>query len=121
MKAAWAKRAAIAAGVVAGISLLDWLMETPISGRTLVNKYQYVILVSAAVNVVLAVSLQLINGVTGQFSIGHAGFMAVGAYGAGSFSFFVGEKMSKAIGDPFGVPIAFAIALLIGMLLAAIA
>ena len=35
------------------------------------------------VNVVLAVSLNIINGMTGQFSIGHAGFMAVGAYTAG--------------------------------------
>lgn len=32
------------------------------------------------VNVMLAVSLNLINGITGQFSIGHAGFMSVGAY-----------------------------------------
>ena len=32
------------------------------------------------VNVIMAVSLNLINGYTGQFSLGHAGFMAVGAY-----------------------------------------
>jgi len=32
------------------------------------------------INSILAVSLNLINGFTGQFSIGHAGFMAVGAY-----------------------------------------
>src|SRR6185436_15578659 len=38
------------------------------------------------VNVVLAVSLNIINGMTGQFSIGHAGFMAVGAYTASVFS-----------------------------------
>ena len=38
------------------------------------------------VNVVLAVSLNIINGMTGQFSIGHAGFMAVGAYVAGMLS-----------------------------------
>ena len=30
--------------------------------------------------VILAVSLNLVNGLTGQFSIGHAGFMAVGGY-----------------------------------------
>src|SRR6266404_1497788 len=30
--------------------------------------------------IILAVSLNLVNGLTGQFSIGHAGFMAVGAY-----------------------------------------
>ncbi|WP_151733019.1 branched-chain amino acid ABC transporter permease ['Paenibacillus yunnanensis' Narsing Rao et al. 2020] len=32
------------------------------------------------INIMLAVSLNLINGITGQFSIGHAGFMSVGAY-----------------------------------------
>ncbi|MBN1207720.1 MAG: branched-chain amino acid ABC transporter permease [Myxococcaceae bacterium] len=38
------------------------------------------------VNVILAVSLNIVNGMTGQFSIGHAGFMAVGAYVAGVLS-----------------------------------
>ena len=32
------------------------------------------------INIILSVSLNMINGYTGQFSIGHAGFMAVGAY-----------------------------------------
>lgn len=34
------------------------------------------------INVIMSVSLNLINGYTGQFSLGHAGFMAVGAYTA---------------------------------------
>ena len=34
--------------------------------------------------ITLAVSLNLINGITGQFSLGHAGFMVIGAYTAGS-------------------------------------
>lgn len=34
----------------------------------------------AAINTVLALSLNLVNGFTGQFSLGHAGFMAIGAY-----------------------------------------
>lgn len=37
-------------------------------------------IILVAINIILAVSLNLINGFTGQFSIGHAGFMAVGAY-----------------------------------------
>ncbi|MBQ0067531.1 MAG: branched-chain amino acid ABC transporter permease, partial [Phascolarctobacterium sp.] len=37
-------------------------------------------IVMICINIILAVSLNLINGYTGQFSIGHAGFMAVGAY-----------------------------------------
>ncbi len=39
-----------------------------------------IVLINVGVNVVLAVSLNVVNGFTGQFSLGHAGFMAVGAY-----------------------------------------
>ncbi len=38
------------------------------------------VLILIGLNITLAVSLQLINGIAGQFSLGHAGFMAVGAY-----------------------------------------
>ena len=40
-------------------------------------------LIFAGLNIILAASLNLINGYTGQFSLGHAGFMAVGAYVGG--------------------------------------
>ncbi len=43
------------------------------------------------VNVVLAVSLNVINGMTGQFSIGHAGFMAVGAFSSALLSQFLNQ------------------------------
>ncbi len=42
--------------------------------------YQIQILNLIAVNTILAVSLNLIYGFTGMFSLGHAGFMAIGAY-----------------------------------------
>jgi branched-chain amino acid transport system permease protein len=44
--------------------------------------YQSFVFINIAVNVILAVSLNVVNGFTGQFSIGHAAFMAVGAYTA---------------------------------------
>ena len=37
-------------------------------------------LLIVGINIIMSVSLNLINGYTGQFSLGHAGFMAVGAY-----------------------------------------
>lgn len=37
-------------------------------------------LILICINIILGVSLNLINGFTGQFSIGHAGFMSIGAY-----------------------------------------
>lgn len=47
-----------------------------------INPYWLFISYDIGVNIILAVSLNLINGYTGQFSLGHAGFMAVGAYTA---------------------------------------
>ena len=47
------------------------------------DAYYVQILTFIGINIILAVSLNLINGHTGQFSLGHAGFMAVGGYTAG--------------------------------------
>jgi branched-chain amino acid transport system permease protein len=47
------------------------------------NEFLYRIIVLSGLYVTLAVSLNLINGITGQFSIGHAAFYQVGAYTAG--------------------------------------
>ncbi|HIX43097.1 ABC transporter [Kurthia sp. 3B1D] len=44
------------------------------------DMYYSNLLITIAINVMLAVSLHLVIGITGQFSIGHAGFLAVGAY-----------------------------------------
>lgn len=50
------------------------------------NDYTKRLVVLAGVWVILSVSLNLINGITGQFSIGHAAFWQVGAYSAGIIS-----------------------------------
>jgi branched-chain amino acid transport system permease protein len=44
------------------------------------NQYVQLIFLYMFANVILSLSLNLVNGFTGQFSIGHAGFMAIGAY-----------------------------------------
>ena len=46
------------------------------SGR--MDPYHLDVVLGIGINIILAVSLNLINGYTGQFSLGHAGFMAVG-------------------------------------------
>jgi branched-chain amino acid transport system permease protein len=48
--------------------------------RQMLNPYYQIVLFLIGINIILSVSLNLINGITGQFSIGHAGFMSVGAY-----------------------------------------
>lgn len=46
----------------------------------IIGPYWELNIILICINIILAVSLNMINGYTGQFSIGHAGFMAVGAY-----------------------------------------
>jgi len=48
--------------------------------ETSISPYYYQIIIYIGINAVLASSLNLINGFAGQFSLGHAGFMALGAY-----------------------------------------
>src|SRR5262249_3949164 len=69
-----------------------------LNGPILQGPYLYQILILAGVNIILAVSLNLINGITGQFSIGHAGFFAIGAYTSASLVYYGGNAIRSIIG-----------------------
>ena len=81
-----------------------------------INAYYYQIIMYIGINIILATSLNLINGFAGQFSLGHAGFMALGAYTASmvttSLRVIPSDATSYAI---------FPIALILGGVVAAIA
>ena len=71
-------------------AVLSWAMKAGLEAApSSMLPYAHLVLLNIGVNVVLAVSLQLINGYTGQFSLGHAGFMAVGAYSSAALMVFV--------------------------------
>ncbi len=61
------------------------------------NPYYEINLLLIGINIIMAVSLNLINGFTGQFSIGHAGFMAVGAYTSAVFTMKLSQPFPLAI------------------------
>jgi len=88
-----------------------------------INPYFLDIITGIGINIILAVSLNLINGYTGQFSLGHAGFMAVGAYTSAAITMFFGPRFLSALGGNNGATIAilFLSALLAGGLMAAVA
>jgi branched-chain amino acid transport system permease protein len=48
----------------------------------LLNGYARFVLISVGINIILCTSLNLVNGYMGEFSVGHAGFMSLGAYAA---------------------------------------
>lgn len=96
-------------------------LDVVFHGR-LISPYIARIVMLSGIAITLAVSLNLINGFTGQFSIGHAGFMAVGAYSSAYFSVNYGARLAAAMGDgTLGWIVVLLAATLIGALCAAIA
>lgn len=85
------------------------------------SEYLVYLSLLVGVNVVLAVSLNVINGMTGQFSIGHAGFMAVGAYGSAVVSQWLGEYRLSFLPEPVEHQLFFVLALAVGGVLAGLA
>jgi len=80
------------------VFLLLGLVAAFLLSRLHLNPYFYNIAVLVGVNIIAAVSLNLVNGYTGQFSLGHAGFMAVGAYASASVTNFAGDKILVLLG-----------------------
>ena len=105
------------AAALAGVWALDQVVVRA------VNPYIYRIAVLCGINVVLALSLNLVNGVTGQFSIGHAGFMAVGAYISAAFTVYGAPRLFGTAAAPEGMAgaVAFILAMLLGGLVSAAA
>lgn len=105
--------------LIFGIALFA-LLQGLISAGAISSFWQLNLLL-IGINVIMSVSLNLINGYTGQFSLGHAGFMAVGAYvgvvlttnfhlplivallagaaGAGALGFLIGLPTLRLRGD----------------------
>jgi branched-chain amino acid transport system permease protein len=88
---------------------LAWVL--PPSG--LLNPYVVQILMYVGINMILTLSLNLVNGYMGEFSVGHAGFMGIGAYTA--------AVITVAVLPPALAPWLFPAVLVVGGLAAALA
>jgi branched-chain amino acid transport system permease protein len=90
-----------------------------------INPYYARIIDLIGINVTLAVSLNLINGLAGQFSIGHAGFMAVGGYTATYLTVYHGQRIAALAGgtlaDGVGASAAMVASLIAGACAASLA
>lgn len=98
-----------------------------LSGATtlgLVDPYYQLVLMFMGVNIILSASLNLVNGYMGEFSCGHAGFMAVGAYVSSVLSVWLFTQeggFGAALLSPDLAVYLFPVILLMGALAAAIA
>ena len=108
----WLQRIGLAALVLGVLAGVGWVVETTVSD------YVGRIILQCGINIILAVGLNLINGTTGQFSIGHAGFMAVGAYGCAITVITVEDALAPTLGG-LPAPLAHGLVLTFGLLVAA--
>src|SRR3978361_1484209 len=93
-----ARKLAIIVGTLAALVALNYVFEYGV-GDFQINPYYARIINLVGINITLAVSLNLINGLAGQFSIGHAGFMAVGGYAATYLTAYCGRQLAGIVGS----------------------
>lgn len=93
------------------------------ASQFLLNDYYQRVLSVIAINIILAVSLNLTNGISGDFSLGHAAFMAIGAYTSAVLTLPVRMKAIVLPDLPAWLgqlEVPFVFALVLGALLAAL-
>ncbi len=108
------------------LPLLTLLLFVIIIGGSwlgIINDYWQLVLLFIGINIILTVSLNLINGYMGEFSCGHAGFMAVGAYVSGILTVWLFAE-DKVFGPPvlpitWAIPL-FPLALIVGAIAASL-
>lgn len=81
-----------------GIVVLFYVVVQILLGAGLINNSVHGMLVPICIYVVLAVSLNLTVGILGELSLGHAGFMSVGAFSGAIFWVISGSSMPSVLG-----------------------
>lgn len=83
--------------------------------QNILSTYQNKVLLTVGINIILAVSLNVATGYLGQLPLGHAGFMAVGAYTCALFTKY--SPLPDGISFAIGLVLACAVAALFGVLI----
>jgi len=99
--------------VVAIIAI--YLLITFLVNENILNRQMKSLLVPIGINIILAVSLNLTTGFLGELSLGHAGFMAIGAYSGAIFT--LKSNMPDAIAFILGMLIGGVVAAVFGVLI----
>ncbi|MBO4902671.1 MAG: branched-chain amino acid ABC transporter permease [Lachnospiraceae bacterium] len=99
--------------ITIGIVVVCYILVMILSATGLLSNLLQGLLVPLCAYIILAVSLNLTVGILGELSLGHAGFMCVGAFTSAFFSKCMENTITFA-------PVRFFLALLIGGLCAAL-
>ncbi|MEI8215515.1 MAG: branched-chain amino acid ABC transporter permease [Eubacteriales bacterium] len=96
------------------VSIVVFVILVALQYFKIISEYNGMLLTLAGIYVIVALSLNLITGITGQFALGQAGFMCVGAYTTAiaiirfsmpiPIALIMGGIMSALFGLAIGIP-----------------
>jgi len=81
----------------------------------MISPFYQITLVTIMINIILAIGLNLVIGFSGQFSLGHAGFMAIGAYSGAIIGDLMEGLAGFFVGLFVGMIISIVVALIVGI------
>lgn len=81
----------------------------------IISSFYEITIAMICINIILAVSLNLVTGFTGQFSLGHAGFMSIGAYVCAIINMSMNSTAGFLLGAFAGALAATIVGILIGI------
>lgn len=81
----------------------------------IINSFYEITIATICINIILAVSLNLVTGFTGQFSLGHAGFMSIGAYAGALINMEMKSTTGFLIGIIAGAVAAAIVGIVVGI------
>lgn len=94
---------------IVGLVVFNILFSTRI-----LRSYHEIAVNTILINIMLAASLNLILGIAGQFSLGHAGFMAIGAYSVA----IVLDKFPNYLGFGLGIILGLVLTSIVSLIVA---
>ena len=101
--------------LILGSILLTFAIVKILITVGIINSFYEITIATIAINIILAVSLNLVTGFTGQFSLGHAGFMSIGAYVCAIISMHMNSTLGFLIGTIAGAIAATIVGILVGI------
>ncbi|MDD4564195.1 MAG: branched-chain amino acid ABC transporter permease [Eubacteriales bacterium] len=101
--------------LILGSILLTFALVQVLVLVGILDSFYEITIATICINIILAVSLNLVTGFTGQFSLGHAGFMSIGAYVCAIISMRIGTVGGFLLGLLAGALAATVVGILIGI------
>lgn len=97
------------------LAIVGYLLLSSLIKARVINPFYEITLVTVMINIIYAVGLNLILGIAGQFSLGHAGFIALGAYAGAIASVNIPGMQGFYTGMAVGVVLSIIVAIIVGI------